>query len=195
MQKPVVLRMDIKDFFTSTSDKRIYRYFRCIGWNRKASRLLAELCTYKGNLPQGAPTSPRLSNLVNYLMDVRLAALGKAFGATYTRYADDMTFSFKEENRLHTSIVIRSTKKIVNDYGYRLHQKRKLQIRRKHQCQKVTGLVVNEKIALPRQTRRWLRAVEHYHATGKPSTLTPQQLQGWRALKNMVDNQTKDAVV
>ena len=92
--RAVVIRMDVRDFFDSTSSHRVYEYFRRIGWNRSASRWLTEACTYDGQLPQGAPTSPRLSSLVNFAMDARLAGLAKSNGATYSRYADDLTFSF-----------------------------------------------------------------------------------------------------
>src|SRR5262249_23095452 len=73
--KAVVVRMDLKDFFASTRAERVRSYFRKISWNREASGLLVRLCTYQGGLPQGAPTSPRLSNLVNYRLDARLVAL------------------------------------------------------------------------------------------------------------------------
>ena len=62
----VVVRMDLRDFFGTTRAKRVQRYFQTLGWNRQASKLLAGLCTHAGGLPQGAPTSPRLSNLVNF---------------------------------------------------------------------------------------------------------------------------------
>jgi hypothetical protein len=86
--------------------------------------------------------------------------------------------------------VIRTTKKILRDYGYELHCKRKLHIRRKHQQQLVTGLVVNEKPALPRQTRRRLRALRHHLQTGRTASLTPEQLAGRQALQKMIDSQT-----
>ena len=64
-------------------------------------------------------------------------------------------------------------------------------IARKHDRQLVTGLVVNQKVNLPRSTRRRLRAIEHHLKTGKPATLTPQQLSGWRALQSMVATQSE----
>jgi RNA-directed DNA polymerase len=187
----VIVRMDVKDFFPSTSAERVYQYFRNIGWNKKAANLLVNLCTLDGALPQGAPSSPRLSNLVNYQMDARLAGLAKKIGASYTRYADDITFSFYDDNHASVSLAIRYTKMILAEYGYRIHHKKKLHIRRRHQCQQVTGLVVNEKVALPRQTRRWLRAVKHHLTTGRPASLTPEQLTGWQALQYMIETQAK----
>jgi len=207
--REVVLRMDIRDFFPSTGRKRVENYFRKIGWNREASKLLTELTTWKGGLPQGAPTSPRLSNLVNYRMDARLEGLARSLNAAYSRYADDLTFSFAGDAMSGASvrsprtggivvaekpvsasrIAIGSVKAILADCGYKMHKRRKLNIRRRHQQQRVTGLVVNQAVNLPRKTRRWLRAVEHRLATTGQSSLTEQQLAGWRALQRMVERQ------
>lgn len=184
--KAVVLRMDLKNFFPATREKRVLDFFRTIGWDRKAAKLLTRLCTHKGGLAVGAPTSPRLNNVINYGMDVRLAALAAKVGAAYTRYADDMTFSFATDDRESIYATIGSTKTIVRELGYTLHQNRKLQIKRRHERQLVTGIVVNERLALPRETRRWLRAVEHAAANGRPTTLTPEQLAGWQSLRAMV---------
>ena len=182
----VVVRMDIRDFFGSTTARRVERYFRHVGWNRAAA-LLTRLCIHEGALPQGAPTSPVLANAVNFQMDARLAGLARKHGAIYTRYADDLTFSFAEDKRDDVGQTIYFTKEIVQDCGgYKLHQKKKLRIRRRHQQQCVTGLVVNERMLLPRKTRRWLRAVDHRIGHGGAATLTPQQRQGWAALEHMI---------
>ena len=191
--RAVVVRMDLKDFFESTAADRVRGYFGAIGWNREASDLLARLCTHRGGLPQGAPSSPRLSNLVNGRLDARLSRLGGKLRAAYTRYADDMTFSFASDDRLAVQRVIHLVKSVVADAGYALHQKKKLQIRRPHQRQQVTGLVVNQGVRLPRSTRRWLRAVEHRAASGRGCTLPPAQLAGWRALRSMIERQLEKA--
>jgi retron-type reverse transcriptase len=210
----VVLRMDIVHFFASTTSDRVRAYFYGIGWGQEAADILLPLCTYQQSLPQGAPTSPRLSNLVNYEVDARLDGWARKVGANYSRYADDLTFSFTNlqappvssfaqnpktlepvskllQDHDLVAVTIRMTKKILAEYGYKLHQKRKLNIRRRHQQQRVTGLVVNDKVALPRQRRRWLRAVQHHMETGLPATLTADQLAGWRALENMIHTQTQ----
>ncbi len=187
--RAVVVRMDIQDFFPSTEARRVKAYFRKIGWNREAAALLERLCTQRGGLPQGAPTSPRLSNLVNYGMDARLMGLAARHGAIYSRYADDLTFSFSEDRREEIAAVIRATKAILRDCGYTLHHKEKLHIRRRHQRQVVTGLTVNQRVGLPRSVRRWLRAVEHYAATGRTPTLSERALQGWRAYQKMIEKQ------
>jgi RNA-directed DNA polymerase len=189
--KAVVVRMDLEDFFGATSDRRVRDYFGAIGYNREASDLLVRLCTHKGSLPQGAPTSPRLSNLLNHRLDARLAGLARRFDAAYTRYADDMTFSFATDDRNAIGAVLGMTKYIAQEEGYRLHMRKKLRIRRRSSCQLVTGLVVNESVRLPRRTRRWLRAVEHRAATGGQPTLSPEQLAGWRSLLSMIAKQSQ----
>jgi RNA-directed DNA polymerase len=190
VEKAVVVRMDIERFFASTRADRVSRYFRAVGWGHRPARLLTRLCTHEGGLPQGAPTSPALSNLVNYRLDARLAGLARRFDAIYTRYADDITFSFARNDPRAIHYVILLTKHIVRQHGYRLHQRRKLHIRRRHQRQVVTGLIVNDGVRLPRETRRWLRAVEHRTATGGRVSLTQAQLDGWRALCSMVERQS-----
>src|SRR5690606_20323819 len=117
--------------------ERVRAFFRRIGWNNAAARVLMELCTHAGGLPQGAPTSPRLANLVNYRLDARLAGAARTFGATYTRYADDLTFSLARDDRVAVQSLINLVKITVEDEGYQLHMKRKLHIRRRHEQQRV----------------------------------------------------------
>ena len=189
VSKAVIVRIDLRDFFPSTGHKRVRKFFGKIGWNNEASKRLTELCCHDGGLPQGAPTSPRLSNLVNVMLDKRLEGAAKKFGAQYTRYADDLTFSFERDDRTNVQQLIGLAMLIVRDEGYEPHMKKKLRIRRRHQRQCVTGLVVNQRPNLPRDTRRRLRAIEHHLRTGKPATLTPPQLEGWRSLQSMIETQ------
>ncbi|MHC4644952.1 MAG: reverse transcriptase family protein, partial [Planctomycetota bacterium] len=149
----VLIRMDIRNFFNATSAKRVRKFFSGLGWNRPAAKLLTKLCTHRNGLPQGAPTSPRLSNLLNSALDARLAGLARVcYKAAYSRYADDITFSLDNDDHDAIRSLIRTTKLILSDYGYKIHHNKKLFIRRAHQQQKVTGLVVNQRVALPRST-------------------------------------------
>ncbi len=186
----VIIQMDIKDFFPSITAERVRDYYRFIGWDDEAAEILVKLTTHEGRLPQGAPTSPRLSNLVNYRLDCRLQNLCFRFDAAYTRYADDVTFSMHIDWRPTTHRFIRLVKKVIRAEGYDIHHRKKLHIRHRHHQQTVTGLVVNSDINLPRTTRRWLRAVEHHMVTGKPTTITPTQLAGWNALRQMISTQS-----
>ncbi len=189
----IVIRLDLVDFFPSIHRVQIEKFFRRIGWNRKAARLLADLTTLNGALPQGAPTSPRLSNLVNYRLDASLAGLAKSHEGIYTRYADDITISLGSENS-DVHAVIAELLRIVRAFGYTPHLGRKFDVRRRHQRQVVTGLVVNDRASLSREKKRWLRAVEYrtriYKQGGTfcpPPTLTEQQLRGWRSLTSMIN--------
>ncbi|HRK29585.1 MAG TPA: reverse transcriptase family protein [Tepidisphaeraceae bacterium] len=206
----VVLKIDIRDFFPRTTAKRVNAYFRQIGWDTVASAALTRLCTHQGGLPQGAATSPRLSNVVNYQLDSRLAGAARGFraarfdasgemlppegltpiAAAYTRYADDITFSLATDVPYLTHSLLSIAKKVLRDYGYELHQDRKLQIRRRYERQMITGLVVNDGVQLPRETRRRLRAIRHSIARGRPITLTPQQWAGWESLERMIASQS-----
>jgi RNA-directed DNA polymerase len=203
--KDIVVKLDLKGFFISTSAQRVERYFRFIGWDADAAAMLTRICTYEKSLPQGAPTSPRLSNLVNHLLDARLYALASSRGASYSRYADDITYSAAgataprpNPKTLETAVqsnarindLIHATKQVVREFGYTLHTDKKLRIARKHDRQEVTGIVVNAKPNLSRKIRRRLRAVEHRLKNGANATMTPQQLQGWKSLQAMVISQS-----
>lgn len=186
----VLVGMDVVDFFPSTRAERIDAYFRRVGWDAQSAAVLTRLTTDRGGLPQGAPTSPRLANLVNYGLDVALERHASRRGATYTRYADDITFSFPKDTgptSRSTRGIIQVTRRNLRALGYEVHHG-KTTIRRRHQRQEVTGLVVNDGgVRLPREVRRRLRAIRHHHATGRPATLTEEQLQGWDAFEQMVE--------
>ncbi|MBT4694399.1 MAG: RNA-directed DNA polymerase, partial [Planctomycetaceae bacterium] len=182
----VILKLDIVDFFPSTSSKRIAGAFEGAGFDKSTAVLLTGFTCWEGGLPQGAPTSPALSNYVNKNMDKKLAAAASGRGARYTRYADDITFSFQRYSRDNIHQLLISTGKILQYYGYRLNNKKKRIIRR-HRQQLVTGLVVNDRVNLPRKTRRWLRSVKHRMETGGQATLSSAEFHGWLALLRMVD--------
>ena len=189
-QQAVVIKMDIKDFFPSITAATIEFYFREIGWNKRAAFLLSELCTHAYQLPQGAPTSPKLSNLVNYMMDYQIEQAVKHYHGTYTRYADDITISFPKDYPKHVRGIMQKVRCITKFHGYELNHK-KTHILRQHQQQRVTGLVVNDKVNLPREKRRWLRAVEHRLQTQGKASLTQEQLDGYKALQQMIASQTQ----
>lgn len=188
----VVIKMDIRRFFESTSAGRIEDYFRFIGWDETTAKRLTELTTYNGALPQGAPTSPRLSNLVNYGMDELLASIAAAHEGSYSRYADDITMSFGRKSGRRVRGVIQEVRRVLDKFGYTMHGKEKLKIYRCNQRQQVLGLVVNEGVRLPRTTRRWLRAVQHRLDNHQSATLTAEQLDGWLAFQDMVQRQQSE---
>ena len=161
--QPAVLCIDLRDFFTSINYLRVRGFFRAIGYPAKVAAALGLLCTTRlpGSsrrvLPQGAPTSPALANLVARCLDFRMAGLAAKYGYRYTRYADDCTFS-GDPRRLH--IIIRTMRAIIKSEGFRLHEG-KVRIHRPGACQQVTGLVVNRAPAVSRAARRRMRAILH----------------------------------
>jgi RNA-directed DNA polymerase len=154
-----ILALDIRDFFGSVSVARVTTVFRVAGYNRKVASVLARLCTFRGTLPQGSPTSPKLANLTCYRMDTRLAALSDARQIVYTRYADDMSFSAKSPVPL-----IKTKNLIVNiirECGFRVNGK-KTRLLGSRGALLVTGLVVGETdVGIGRERLRMLRAQIH----------------------------------
>lgn len=181
----VVVKLDIRDFFPNTHRDRILRYFLSTGWDDPAAKLLTRLVVYKQGLPQGAPTSPVLSNILNKSMDIGLFELAEAHGAQYSRYADDITYSFRKYNRDLIHSLLQRTGVTLKRYGYQLNARKKRVIRR-HRRQQVTGLVVNDKVSLPRSRRRWLRAIQHRYRQGQKPSVSDAEYQGWISLLQMV---------
>jgi RNA-directed DNA polymerase len=154
-----VLSLDVKEFFPSIKSPRVYGLFKRMGYCGEVAAMLARLCTLEDSLPQGAPTSPALSNLIIVRLDRRLGGYAKKYGLRYTRYADDITFS---ANDLNAGEAIRFVKTVLRDEGMVLNEN-KTRLMRPHQRQEVTGIVVNtKKMQAPRETRRSLRQTIYY---------------------------------
>jgi retron-type reverse transcriptase len=183
----VVVNIDLKNFFGNISSNRIYRYWRFLGWDVETSTILRNICCYEGGLPQGAPTSPALSNLCNQLLDMRLEALTERNKGKYTRYSDDLTFSFSKPYG-HQGDLLKIINQILSDEGYEIQKKKKIRVQRSHQRQTTTGLIVNEKVNLPRETRKRIRAMRHHLNKGTLSEKDTQSLMGYESLLRMVDH-------
>ncbi|WP_144391540.1 reverse transcriptase family protein [Pleionea sediminis] len=171
----IVINMDLKDFFPTITYKRVKGLFQQLGYNEKISILFALLTTEphcdelsldtetyyvaqgKRLLPQGAPTSPAIANLICRRLDRRISDCAKKLGFEYTRYADDLTFSIKDNDSDKVRKLLWRVKAIIKDEGFNLHPE-KTRIMRSHQQQEVTGIVVNEKINLSRKKLKRLRA-------------------------------------
>lgn len=151
-----VVNLDIKDFFPSVTRRQVAECIEPLCQTPAENELITRLVTRRGRLPQGAPTSPHLANLVVRRMDARLAGLAESNGWNYTRYADDMSFS----GDTAPEAIIKTAKTIVRQSGFGLSAQ-KTQIRGQHQRQCVTGLTVNERVAIPKTQRRLLRSMLH----------------------------------
>ena len=111
-------------------------------------------------LPQGACTSPTLSNLVSRKLDRRLSGASKKLGFTYTRYADDLTFSSDAAAAKQLALLFARVRHIVKEEGFVVNEA-KGRVQRKARRQSVTGVVVNDKPGVPREEVRRLRAILH----------------------------------
>ncbi|GAA3298034.1 hypothetical protein GCM10020218_084670 [Dactylosporangium vinaceum] len=168
--RDVVVRIDLAHFFASISVQRVYGLFRSVGYPEPVAHALAALCTTSTpsdiargsialrtpHLPQGAPTSPALANLCTFRLDRRLTGLALSFGATYTRYADDLAFS----GSFNADHVIAAVRQIVAGEGFRVNPA-KTRVRGRGDRQRLAGLVVNERPGVAREEYDRLRAILH----------------------------------
>ena len=131
-------------------------------------------------LPQGAPTSPILANLLLKDFDQEVFLVAKSMNAKYTRYSDDLTISFKEDDSQKIAQIIKFIDRKIRDYGYRLNKKKeKIQVLRKHQAQRICGVTINSgKPTISRKQRKLVRAAQHNMSMGKKISFTENQLQG-----------------
>lgn len=156
-KQPTVLSLDIRDFFPSIHRHRVYGLFRAFGYSQEVANLLARLCTFRDRLPQGAPTSPAVSNVVTRRVDRRLGGLARKLGLRYTRYADDLTFS----GDVSVGRLIPVVRAILQQDGFELNESKNRAMQR-HESQEVTGVIVNQRLRAPRALRRLLRQQIHY---------------------------------
>lgn len=154
-----LIHIDIKDFFSSITEQMVFDVLvKETGYPQNVAGFLARLCCYKRYLPQGACTSPALSNICFKQCDASLASLAKRNNMAYTRYSDDIYLSGDD---CDPSKIIREAKTIISGYGFRVNGD-KTRILGQHQAQKVTAIVVNEKMQVSREYRRNLRQEIHY---------------------------------
>lgn len=178
--RPLLIKFDLVDFFPSIYYARVFGLFASLGYDvghgrfsvfdgdRAIAPTLARLCVYAESphevgsayAPQGAPTSPALSNLVCRNLDRRLAGLALKAGARYSRYADDLTFSFASDPPGGIGRFRWWVDEIVQQEGFALNG-RKFRVVRASQRQIVTGVVVNDVPRVAREDRRRLRAILH----------------------------------
>ena len=207
----VVLRMDLRDFFPSIAGARVQTFFRAAGYPEQVADLLGGICTNstpgaawrasdgleldrdrlfaarqlhaRPHLPQGAPTSPALANICAHRMDVRLAGLAEAAGATYTRYADDLAFSGSEEfarcvERFSTHVAA-----VAMEEGFAVNH-RKTRIMRRGVRQHLAGLVINDRLNIRRSDFDLLKAVLTNCARVGPESQNREGHASWRAHLN-----------
>lgn len=196
--------LDLQTFFASITAARVCGLFVTLGYPEAVAQTLSGLCTHptpvavlsamppggdstarhrlraelrRRHLPQGAPTSPALANLAAFGLDRRLAGLAATQGLTYTRYADDLTFS-GPQGTAHRLVAV--VTEIAQQEGFRINP-RKTRVQRPGQRRTVTGLVVSaDRLGVPRGYHDQLRAVLHDAATHGPETANRQAVPFFR---------------
>lgn len=158
--QPVVLKLDVKNYFPSLHSHLAYGFFKMLGYPEAVTVMLVKFCCLHGHLPQGAPSSPHLSNLLMLPVDDRLADWLRSQPIRYSRYADDMTFSGDLTLEQIQSIVT-LCRSVLRERGLKLNL-RKIRIQRQGARQTVTGLVVNRQLHILREKRRKLRQMMYY---------------------------------
>lgn len=180
-----ILKVDITNFFESIGVRQVYVAFRKMGYDRSVAAWLANLCTAKIEdykyeqledqeeiqklfndlyhksepfLVQGAPTSPGLANIICNRMDKRMLGLANKHGFTYSRYADDMTFSADKKDRLPKVSMIR---KIVETEGFHLNDE-KIELLHEGNRQIVTGLLVDNHVRVPGRYKKDIKRHIHF---------------------------------
>lgn len=154
----VLLKMDIKEFFPSITEASVDRYFLSLGYTSSLSGTLAYLCCKNGRLPQGAPTSPILSNVLYVCMDIELDRIAVTEGLTYTRYADDITFSGP---RISIPF-IKAVTEVAKVNNLRIN-KEKTRRSGKGSRKIITGVSISSgKPTIPRMLKREIRQKVHY---------------------------------
>lgn len=169
-----VFNVDLQDFFPSINFGRVRGFFlkdRNFQLNENTATILAQIVCFENGLPQGSPCSPVVSNLIGHVLDMHLVRLATETGCTYTRYADDLTFSTNKrlfpdaiasrgEAEPHRWMPGQALDRLVRKSGFAINlSKTRMQYRDSRQT--VTGLIVNAKINVRREYRHTVRAMVH----------------------------------
>lgn len=201
-----VVNVDVKDFFPSVTFLRAKALFSSLGFGEGAAWILGLICTEpppdrvntavsieERQLPQGACTSPTITNILCREMDNELTALAKELGWKVTRYADDIAFSGSHTSRPEVDKLLQRASEIVKNNGFCLHPD-KVKVYRQGKRQQVCGLVVNQKTGIPRAEIKKFRALLHDALLNGPEAANRGRhedffayIQGFAAYMNMVD--------
>lgn len=172
LRKKFILNIDIKEFFPSITEKRVCGLLQALGIDGSVARILARVCCNDGHLPQGAPTSPVLSNMICFRLDRELLTLAKNARCIYTRYADDITFSSYQPMAALFEATVPPAGHFVPDLltldlqdaftnnGFVINPQ-KAHYADRHSRRTVTGIKINELLNVDRRYVRNIRAALH----------------------------------
>ena len=177
----VIVTADVKDFFPSTRAGRIELWWR-ERVEREAAEVLTLLTTDRGGLPQGAPSSPVLSNAVNFELDQKLFARATTAGARYTRYCDDLAFSWPHGDGPRADFE-RAVRGALHEFGYALHPDKGWRVHELRDEPEITGLVLTRSggVRLPERIREVMRVLAR---SSDPHDA--ERLEGYRGYARLV---------
>lgn len=193
--KRYVLNVDLEDFFPTLHFGRVRGFFiknKYFKLDPKIATIIAQLSCHDGALPQGAPTSPIIANLIANILDLKILKLTQKYQLDYTRYVDDLSFSTNEKNFINEKkYFLQELEKIINQSGFKIN-KNKSRIQYCNSRQAVTGLTVNQIINTKKEFRRNTRAMAHklyfegqFEIDGEKGTI--KQLSGRFSFINQLD--------
>lgn len=213
VNQKIMINLDLKDFFPTLTYKRVKGLFKALGYSEALATVLGLLCTEpeiksveldsqiwhiaRGErfLPQGAPTSPIITNLICRRLDRRLQKLASRVNGNYSRYADDITLSGNSLSNQDIGYLLRQTQSIVEHEGFHIHPDKTKVIRHSRQ-QEVTGIVVNEKLNIAKKTLKRFRAtlyqIEKDGPEGKQWGQSDDVLQAIEGYANFIYMVNKD---
>lgn len=164
VNKGIIISLDLKDFFPSVKRSMIRRVLHAIGYNHEVSSLLAQLMCFKNFVPQGAPTSGFIANLVadrRFDRQILHALKNRDQKWVYTRYSDDIDISHPTKQSMEVvTEIVNEVASIIRAAGFRLNTD-KTKLEPKHWRQRVLGMVVNEKVNIPRAEYMRIRSLVH----------------------------------
>ncbi|RSL29691.1 RNA-directed DNA polymerase [Salibacterium salarium] len=193
--KRFVLNIDLENFFESFNFGRVRGFFiknNHLLLPNEVATVIAQLSCYQGKLPQGAPSSPIITNLICEILDLRLLKIARRYKVDYTRYADDLTFSTNKNSFLEQETrFLEEISKELKRSGFEINEK-KTRLQFKDSRQVVTGLVVNKKVNVKRDYYKNTRAMAHtlytqgkFEIDGEEATI--DQLEGRFSFINQLD--------
>ena len=195
-----VFNIDLKDFFPSIDQARVWKRLQLKPFNfpGEIANVLAGLCAMKTDeedgtvryvLPQGAPTSPIITNMICGTLDRRLAGLARRFGLTYTRYADDISFSSMHNVYQVDGEFRKELRRIIEGQHFTINDK-KTRLQKRGSRQEVTGIVVSDKINVTKDYVRSIRNIlyiwDRYGITAAQNKFIPRYMADKGHLKKVV---------
>ena len=148
-----ILKVDLENFFGSIHKRRIITVFQQLGYSNKVSYYLASLCCFNNSLPQGACTSPYLSNIITKRLDKKISKICTQYRIKYSRYADDLTFSGEFIPRPFFQEIVST----IKNEKFKINEAKTLHLRKENK-KIITGIsITNGRLRLPKEKRRKLR--------------------------------------